>query len=281
MGPLRNFSPGKYERRPSVALGFSTRGFSDFGNESIFGLGKFIILISINNILDGCLLTNSFLFTDEQVGVHPWTGWLSGNDAVHQIPHGLTSSLRPVEWWWSSTSWVARTLGHVNTSMIYKTYGRYIPKASWVGTKWFGFVGRLSKLQLYPEKKIKDSLFKILTEEAKKWVRKYHHLLIGAGISKRGCRLLESLVRHQLISHRPISQLAAIYDGVFVDHPAWFPVEVFATPLAWKYHRNDILKHLLGKQNAKIYSDWSACIWIIFSKIRLGNCIKINLKSAG
>ena len=23
--------------------------------------------------------------------------------------------------------WVAKTLGHVNTSMIYKTYGRYIP----------------------------------------------------------------------------------------------------------------------------------------------------------
>ena len=26
-----------------------------------------------------------------------------------------------------SSEWVARTLGHVNTSMIYKTYGRYIP----------------------------------------------------------------------------------------------------------------------------------------------------------
>lgn len=26
-----------------------------------------------------------------------------------------------------SPHWVARTLGHVNTSMIYKTYGRYIP----------------------------------------------------------------------------------------------------------------------------------------------------------
>jgi integrase len=26
-----------------------------------------------------------------------------------------------------SAEWVARTLGHVNTSMVYKTYGRYIP----------------------------------------------------------------------------------------------------------------------------------------------------------
>ena len=29
-----------------------------------------------------------------------------------------------------SPEWVARTLGHVNTSMIYKTYGRYIPNLS-------------------------------------------------------------------------------------------------------------------------------------------------------
>jgi integrase len=26
-----------------------------------------------------------------------------------------------------SPEWIARTLGHVNTSMVYKTYGRYIP----------------------------------------------------------------------------------------------------------------------------------------------------------
>lgn len=26
-----------------------------------------------------------------------------------------------------SPEWVARTLGHVNTSMVYKTYGRFIP----------------------------------------------------------------------------------------------------------------------------------------------------------
>ncbi|MDX9823164.1 MAG: hypothetical protein RBT20_14615, partial [Syntrophales bacterium] len=26
-----------------------------------------------------------------------------------------------------SPEWVARTLGHVNTSMVFKTYGRYIP----------------------------------------------------------------------------------------------------------------------------------------------------------
>ncbi len=26
-----------------------------------------------------------------------------------------------------SPEWVARTLGHVNTSMVFKTYGRYVP----------------------------------------------------------------------------------------------------------------------------------------------------------
>ena len=29
--------------------------------------------------------------------------------------------------WGETPEWVARTLGHVNTSMIYRTYGRYIP----------------------------------------------------------------------------------------------------------------------------------------------------------
>jgi integrase len=30
-----------------------------------------------------------------------------------------------------SPEWVARTLGHVDTSMVYKTYGRYIPNLKW------------------------------------------------------------------------------------------------------------------------------------------------------
>ncbi|MCB2147614.1 MAG: hypothetical protein KQI81_14150, partial [Deltaproteobacteria bacterium] len=74
-----------------------------------------------------------------------------------------------------------------------------------------------------------------------------HHLLIGAGISLNGCQLLESLVRHQLIMHRPINFLAAAYDGVIVEHPAWLPVEVRTTPLAMEHHRDDIFKYLFGK----------------------------------
>jgi len=104
------------------------------------------------------------------------------------------------------------------------------------------------KIAAIPNRRIDDSVLNILTQSAKEWVRKYHHLLIGVGISEEGCRLLESLVRRQLIAQRPINFMAAVYDGVIVDHPAWFPVEVYATPQAWQYHKDDILKYLFGKQ---------------------------------
>ncbi|MDQ5986396.1 MAG: hypothetical protein CSYNP_02120 [Syntrophus sp. SKADARSKE-3] len=99
-----------------------------------------------------------------------------------------------------------------------------------------------------PKGRIDDSLLNILTQSTKEWVRKYHHLLIGAGISEDGCRVLESLVRHQLIHYKPINFLSSMYDGVIVKHPAWFPVEVSATPMAREYHKDDILKYLLGKK---------------------------------
>ena len=51
-------------------------------------------------------------------------------------------------------------------------------------------------------------------------------------------------MRRRLIDFRPIELIASIYDGVIVKHPAWFPVEVHATADAWKYHKDDILKHL-------------------------------------
>lgn len=108
------------------------------------------------------------------------------------------------------------------------------------------------KIAAIPRGRIEDSVLSILTQSAKEWGRKYHHLLVGAGISEEGCGLLESLMRRQLIGHRPINFMASVYDGVIVQHPAWLPVEVHATPEAWQYHRDDILKYLFGKQrNAK------------------------------
>jgi integrase len=50
-----------------------------------------------------------------------------------------------------SPEWVARTLGHVNTSMVYKTYGLYIPNL----TRHDG--SALEKLYLEATKRKKDS----------------------------------------------------------------------------------------------------------------------------
>ncbi len=108
------------------------------------------------------------------------------------------------------------------------------------------------KIAAIPRGRIFDNIFNILTQPAKEWLRKYHHLMVGAGISEEGCRLLESLMRRQLIAYQPIEIIASMYDGVVVNHPAWFPLEVYATPDAWKYHKEDIVKYLFGKkQNTK------------------------------
>ena len=104
------------------------------------------------------------------------------------------------------------------------------------------------KIAAIPRGRIEDSVLNILTQSAKEWVKKYHHLLVGAGISEEGCRRLETLTRRQLVRHRPINFMAAVYDGVIVQHPAWLPVEVYATQEAWQYHKDDILKYLFGKE---------------------------------
>jgi len=106
------------------------------------------------------------------------------------------------------------------------------------------------KIAAIPRGRIDDSILNILTQSAKDWVRKYHHFLIGSGISGERCRLLESLVRRQLIAYRPIDFMASVYDGIIVKHPAWLPVEVYATPHAREYHKDEILKYLFGKQRS-------------------------------
>lgn len=104
------------------------------------------------------------------------------------------------------------------------------------------------KIAGIPRGRIQDSVFNILTQAGKDWLKKYHHLMVGAGISEEGCHLLESLIRRQLISYRPIEIIASMYDGVVVNHPAWLPVEVYATPEALKYHKDDIMKYLFGRR---------------------------------
>lgn len=104
------------------------------------------------------------------------------------------------------------------------------------------------KIGAIPRGRITDSLMNILTQPAKEWLRKYHHLLVGAGLSEEACQLLESLSRRQLINFRPIELIAAAYDGVIVNHQAWLPIEAYATAAAWTYHQQDIVKYLYGRR---------------------------------
>jgi hypothetical protein len=101
------------------------------------------------------------------------------------------------------------------------------------------------KIAAIPRRRINDSPLNILTQPAKEWLRKYHHLLVGAGLSEEGCRLLDSLTRRGLIYFQPIDFLSSIYDGgKSWGHPAWLPAEVCATPDAYKYHGDEISKNL-------------------------------------
>jgi len=103
-------------------------------------------------------------------------------------------------------------------------------------------------IKALPHKRIEDSAGNILSESAKKWVRKYHHVLVGEGISEEGCALIESLLSRRLIEWRPISFLASAYDGAVVKHPAWLPVELRTSPLALEYHKRDITTHPFGRR---------------------------------
>jgi hypothetical protein len=58
-------------------------------------------------------------------------------------------------------------------------------------------------------------------------------------------------MRRKLIYFTPIEWIAAVHDGVIVNHPAWFPVQVRATPEAWKYHKDEIHMYLFGKEQVK------------------------------
>jgi hypothetical protein len=112
------------------------------------------------------------------------------------------------------------------------------------------------QIKALPHRRIPESVLNSLTQAAKEWLRKYHHLLIGAGLSQKGCQLLESLGRRQLIEQRPINLLSSIYDGVFIGHPAWMPVEVRTTPLALKHHRERLTPYASDGLMRHILENW-------------------------
>ena len=99
-------------------------------------------------------------------------------------------------------------------------------------------------LQSVPRGKITDSLLSVVSADAKQFMKKYQHVLIGAGLSAEACEALDTLRRRGLLEYRPIELAAALYDGIFVEHPGWVPTEARATRKAWELHRETILRHM-------------------------------------
>ncbi len=96
----------------------------------------------------------------------------------------------------------------------------------------------------FPRGSIEDSTFNVISPKAKEWLKKHHHILVGAGISAEACQLIDSLLRRGLIRYNPIAWISAAYDGAILTHPAWVPTELQTTPLARQFHRDEIMKHL-------------------------------------
>lgn len=86
-----------------------------------------------------------------------------------------------------------------------------------------------------------DSIFSVMTMKTKEWMKKYHHVLVGSGLSAQTCQAINSLTRRGLIKARPLDYASAIYDGGDIPtHPAWVPTELQVTPLAYQIHGEEI-----------------------------------------
>jgi hypothetical protein len=98
--------------------------------------------------------------------------------------------------------------------------------------------------------KIEDNIINCMSPEAKKYIKKYHHILVGGNISERACEILEILNKRGLIKIRPISFLSALYDGTLIEHDGWIPTEIYLTPIAEKYHNQTIIDyHITSLRN--------------------------------
>jgi len=86
------------------------------------------------------------------------------------------------------------------------------------GDKWIFKPVPPEKVDSFPHGTIQDSIFGIINQRTKKYIKKYHHMLIGVGLSEAACVAIDRLRRRDLIKARPISIASALYDGVLVDH---------------------------------------------------------------
>jgi hypothetical protein len=101
-------------------------------------------------------------------------------------------------------------------------------------------------IKKWPRGKIEDNIFNVISPQTKKFAKKYHHILIAAGLSEKACSALESLQKRGLIKTRPISWIAAAYDGVVTQHDGWVPTEAHATKDAWNIYGDEIRKRFWG-----------------------------------
>jgi hypothetical protein len=102
-----------------------------------------------------------------------------------------------------------------------------------------------------PRSRDDDSLMTVLPPKAKRFIRKYHHALIGAGLSASACEAIDSLQRRGLVKYRPLAFLASLMDGGLVDHPAFVPIEAYATAEAHERYGKQLSRHLFRPTSAK------------------------------
>jgi hypothetical protein len=64
---------------------------------------------------------------------------------------------------------------------------------------------------------VDDSVFNIIRPESKKYIKKYHHALIGVNFSERACVIFESLKREGLSR----CALTATCASEYLDRSKW------------------------------------------------------------
>jgi len=97
--------------------------------------------------------------------------------------------------------------------------------------------------------RIQDSLFQSINRKTREFIRKYHHVLLGGGLSTELCDALESLEIKGLVALRPLNILSALYDGSAIDHDGWIPIEVYATGQALSKFKVDAHGNLSERES--------------------------------
>jgi len=122
-----------------------------------------------------------------------------------------------------------------------------------------GFAGDLLMYRRVPPnivealrgKRVTDSLFQAFRPETRLFARRFHHVLLGAGLSDALCKALCRLQSRGLVALRPLSILAAMYDGALVHHDGWLPTEVSPTKKAYAEYLVNLRGRLTRRGTSK------------------------------